>query len=78
MEEMNRIRKMLEDNAYTIVENFPGKNEVNLRLGIHMSCPILECQASDREELRLLLKGLNFRIMVRQKDDGIVQFIIRK
>lgn len=78
MEEINKIKKILEDNAYKIVENFPGKNEVNLRLGINLSCPILECQQEDRDEVRELLKKLNYRMMVRQKDDGVVQFILRK
>ena len=78
MEETNRIKEILENNAYKIVETFPEKGEVNLRLGINMKCPIVESQEVDREDIHLLLKSLGYKIMIRQKDDGICQFIIRK
>lgn len=78
MEEINKIVEMLEKNAYKKVDSFPGIGEVSLRLGPNMNCPILECQTSDQEELKSLLKEMKYKMMIREKGDGIVQFILKK
>ena len=78
MEEIDKIIGMLEKNAYKKVDSFPGIGEVSLRLGPNMNCPILECHVSDQEELKIFLKEMNYKMMIREKSDGIVQFILRK
>lgn len=77
MDSIERIRNELVERAFKIVEEFPGNGEVSLRLGVNMQCPIVEVSVGDRDEVSGMLKAMGFRIMIRQKDDGIYQFILR-
>ena len=78
MEEMKILREILEKKSYRVVEEVPKKGEVHLRMGINMKCPIVESQEEDREEIHLLLKNLGYRTMIRHRENGICQFIIKK
>jgi len=74
---MVKLKEVLEKNSFRIVDELPNKGEVSLRLGENMNCPILESLEENREEISLILKETGYRTMIRQKDNGICQFIIR-
>ena len=78
MEEMKILREILEKKFYRVVEEVPKVGEVNLRLRINMKCPIFEIRAEVREKIHLLLKNLGYKVMIRHRENGICQFIIRK
>lgn len=66
----------MKKRGYQIVENIASSKDILIRDG-RVGCIILESQSGNRDEIKNILQPLNYKIMVRNKNDGTVQFIIK-
>ncbi|WP_319371753.1 hypothetical protein [uncultured Ilyobacter sp.] len=76
MSKIENLRHEMEKKGYLITEESPSLGEITLREGRggHI---IMEIENIEREKIKNLLNNLHCRTMIRVKDDGITQFIIK-
>lgn len=76
MLKLDHLKSEMKKNGYRITEEMISVGEVSLREGRggHL---IMEMEDVDRDKIKNLLNNLEFRTMIRVKEDGKTQFIIK-
>ncbi|WP_320047658.1 hypothetical protein [uncultured Ilyobacter sp.] len=76
MSKIDDLRHEMEKKGYRITEEISASGEISLRQGRggHI---IMEIEKVDRDKMKNLLKNLHYRTMIRVRDDGKIQFIIK-
>lgn len=76
MSKMDNLRHEMEKKGYLITEDVSASGEISLREGRggHI---IMEIEKVDSDNMKNLLNNLHCRTMIRVKDDGKIQFIIK-
>ncbi|WP_319200891.1 hypothetical protein [uncultured Ilyobacter sp.] len=76
MSKIDYLRHEMEKKGYHITERISASGEVSIREGRggHI---IMEIENVDRDKIKTLLNDLQCRTMIRVKDDGNIQYIIK-
>ena len=76
MSKLEHLKNEMKKKGYQITEDTPTLGEISLREGRggHL---IMEIEDLEREKIKNLLNSLHCRTMIRVKDDGKTQFIIK-
>lgn len=78
MEDIVKIKNILEENGYTPLSDISCSMDFNIRKGVNSCNPIIEILTSDLDHIKVLLEDSGYRIMIRRKSNSISQLLLKR